>query len=485
MNRSRTGWVGPLVFLVDVLVLLVALWLAWRVWLYFRPQLSSIVQVRYRDLLVFNQWMPPGLLMVAAWTFSLRQLGFYDPLRVPTAVRAAGALSRALLYVLILVVTLEFFVPQRYYSRLLVVADLSFSFIGLGLWRWALLKLQHFLPIQLPERPVAIVGLGREAREMADRLERFGRRPWRFAGFIDPVPGGGEATGVDPDRVVGTVDDLRSVVNEEDLAAVIIATRELAREAALELATRCAQLGVDVLQVPFTWGLASPRLRFAEIGDLQLIHLSELSYPTLGQTYKRVFDVVVVSVLLVLLAPVFLITAIAIKLDSPGPVLYAAPRVGTGGRAFQFLKFRSMVVDADRLKEKLRDRNETDGPLFKIRNDPRITRVGRFIRKYSIDELPQLWNVLRGDMNLVGPRPLPVKDLEGIEADPETAYWFDLRHQVPPGITGLWQVMGRSDLGFKDMVQYDIHYVQNWSPWLDLKILLLTVPAVLKGRGAA
>ena len=180
-----------------------------------------------------------------------------------------------------------------------------------------------------------------------------------------------------------------------------------------------------------------------------------------------------------------LVLAAFIKLDSKGPVFFVSERVGKGGRMFPFWKFRSMVQDADGMKDALRDLNETDGRLFKIKNDPRVTRFGRLIRKFSVDELPQLYNVLRGDMNLVGPRPLPVRDLEGIENDPEARYWFELRSKVKPGITGLWQVMGRSDLAFKDMVSLDIDYVQNWSLWLDLQILVKTVPAVLKGRGAA
>ena len=154
------------------------------------------------------------------------------------------------------------------------------------------------------------------------------------------------------------------------------------------------------------------------------------------------------------------------------------------GRTFDFFKFRSMVVGADKLKDQLRERNEADGRLFKLKDDPRITPFGHFIRKYSIDELPQLLNVLRGDMNLVGPRPLPAEDLAGIEQDAEMAYWFEQRGKVNPGITGLWQVMGRSDLGFAEMVRHDIYYIQNWSFWLDVQILLKTIPAVLRGRGA-
>ena len=241
-------------------------------------------------------------------------------------------------------------------------------------------------------------------------------------------------------------------------------------------------MGLRVLQVPFTWGIASPRLTFADVGPLQLLDLGHIEYPGRAASLKRAFDVLTVLVSGVLLAPLLLVVGLLIRLESVGPALYTSPRVGRGGRSFRFFKFRSMVAGADQERP---EGNEADGLLFKMREDPRVTRLGRLLRRSSIDELPQLWNVLRGDMNLVGPRPLPVEDLAPIEEGHELWYWFELRHQMKPGITGLWQVMGRSDLGFQEMVQLDLYYIQNWSVWLDLKILLLTVPAVLRGRGAA
>ena len=210
-----------------------------------------------------------------------------------------------------------------------------------------------------------------------------------------------------------------------------------------------------------------------------------MSYPSVGNTFKRASDLVIGTILLLLLLPLMTVLALWVKLSDPGPVFYCSNRIGKDGRVFSFWKFRSMVVDADQQREALAEQNESDGRLFKMQNDPRVTAVGRVLRRWSLDELPQIWNVIRGDMNLVGPRPLPEGDLEGIDDDREIAYWFELRHKVPPGITGLWQVSGRSELGFKEMVHLDISYIQNWSPWLDLKILLATVPAVLKGRGAS
>jgi len=492
----KPALVGATILIADVVVLLGALFVSSRAWLWWRPHLEHLIQVQWLDLLGPNEWMPPGLLLVAAWVLFLRHLGFYDPSRMSTVIRELGALSRSLLYLLILVVTIQFFVPERYYSRSLIVLFLGATFTGLATWRWALLVVQGRRPMDFAAERVAIVGTAEDARIMAERLERYGR--FALAGFIAPRGERGDlaqprrraadrdhAPVVPEDQILGEVGDMRDLVNQYDVHTVVLASRILLRDEALKLATHCDQMGLRVLQVPFTWGVASPKLRFAELGELQLVDLSNLSYPSLVEHFKRGFDLLATSLALVALSPVFLATALGVWLDDPGPVFFTAPRAGKGGRAFPFIKFRSMVVGADRMKEDLRDKNETDGVLFKIRNDPRITRIGHFIRKYSVDELPQLWNVMRGDMNLVGPRPLPMRDLEGIENDPEIAYWFELRHKVSPGITGLWQVSGRSDLGFRAMVDLDIYYIQNWSLWLDLKILLMTIPAVLRGRGAA
>lgn len=193
---------------------------------------------------------------------------------------------------------------------------------------------------------------------------------------------------------------------------------------------------------------------------------------------KRVLDVTVAAALLVLTAPLLLLIALAVKLDSPGPVIFRQRRVGKNGREFTFYKFRGMVADAEARLHEVAHLNEVDGPIFKSRRDPRVTRVGRVLRRTSLDELPQLWNVLRGDMSLVGPRPpLPA---EVAKYEP----WQRDRLLAPGGITGLWQVSGRNLLGFEDMVRLDLEYITRWSLWLDLRILLRTMLVVLTARGA-
>jgi lipopolysaccharide/colanic/teichoic acid biosynthesis glycosyltransferase len=193
---------------------------------------------------------------------------------------------------------------------------------------------------------------------------------------------------------------------------------------------------------------------------------------------KRAFDIVVSTLILVAGLPLWLLIVTAIKLDSPGPVFYRDRRVGLGEREFLMFKFRSMFVDASALQEQLEHANEAPGPLFKIRDDPRITRVGRILRHYSLDEMPQVLNVLRGEMTLVGPRPLPVRDYLQLQD------WHRKRYLVLPGMTGLWQVSGRIALSFDDLVRLDFYYLENWSIWLDISILAKTLPAVLSRRGA-
>src|SRR5579885_2784098 len=193
---------------------------------------------------------------------------------------------------------------------------------------------------------------------------------------------------------------------------------------------------------------------------------------------KRIVDVVAAAALLVLLAPVLLLITIAIKLESRGPVLFRQTRLGKDGCSFTFLKFRGMVADAEARQAELDALNEADGPIFKMKRDPRVTRVGRFIRKTSLDELPQLWNVLRGEMSLVGPRPPVPKEVSRYEP------WQHGRLAVKPGMTGLWQVSGRSNIRFSEMVRLDFEYIEHWSLLLDMKIVLLTFVAVIRTDGA-
>ena len=219
-------------------------------------------------------------------------------------------------------------------------------------------------------------------------------------------------------------------------------------------------------------------LSFDELGGLPLLTFSTAPHDEVVLFVRRAVELVLAGLLLLLLSPVLLAIAIAIKLDSPGPVLFRQLRCGLHGRPFTFLKFRSMRVDAEALKKQLAPYNEMDGPAFKMTNDPRVTPLGRFLRRTSLDELPQLWNIIRGDMSVVGPRPAVLEEVRQYEP------WQRRRLSMKPGLTCLWQVNGRNELTFEEWMRLDLEYIDNWSLWLDVKIAFKTIPAVLLGRGA-
>jgi len=229
---------------------------------------------------------------------------------------------------------------------------------------------------------------------------------------------------------------------------------------------------------PSTMEILMDRVEFVPGQTLPLFELKPPVFDGVDWALKRAFDIAGSLLLLLLFSPALLLIALAVKLTSRGPIIYRSMRPGIGGEPFACFKFRTMYEDAEDLQPELEKHNEKGGAIFKIRRDPRVTPVGQFLRRWSLDELPQLWNVLRGEMSLVGPRPLPQRDFDRL------ADWHRKRYLVLPGITGLWQVSGRSELDFDELVRLDFLYLENWSVFLDLSILLKTIPAVIKAKGA-
>jgi exopolysaccharide biosynthesis polyprenyl glycosylphosphotransferase len=277
--------------------------------------------------------------------------------------------------------------------------------------------------------------------------------------------------------VLGTVDDLARIARTEYVDEIIVAggnDRELAERAVAE----AVRNHLDVSIIPDLFVAQPNGLSVQMLGGMPLIAVHKEPIPWLGLLLKRVIDAAVSAIALLLLLPWMMVIATAIKLESRGPVLYTALRVGKKGRAFKFYKFRTMCRDADHAKELLRAHNQRQGPTFKIVNDPRITPLGRILRQYSLDELPQLWNVLTGTMSLVGPRPHPIDDYQRYALEDRR------RLDVAPGITGLWQVTAREDPSFSRNMALDLEYIENWSLRMDLAIVWKTLPAVLVGTGA-
>jgi exopolysaccharide biosynthesis polyprenyl glycosylphosphotransferase len=249
-------------------------------------------------------------------------------------------------------------------------------------------------------------------------------------------------------------------------------------EKIMDIMDQCEQLGVPARIVPDLFQLRLNRVDVDDLNGIPLIGVRDVSIRGWNRAIKRVVDIVIAAVGLILAAPVMGVASILIRWDSPGPVLFPQVRIGRDGRPFTIYKFRSMIVGAEAAQAQLRMINEATGPLFKIRRDPRMTRIGRWLRRLSIDEIPQLWNVLKGDMSLVGPRPAVPSEVAQYQP------WHRKRLQVEPGMTGLSQVSGRSELTFDEMVMLDLFYAENWSLGLDFKIILRTIPTIIMGTGA-
>jgi exopolysaccharide biosynthesis polyprenyl glycosylphosphotransferase len=278
--------------------------------------------------------------------------------------------------------------------------------------------------------------------------------------------------------VLGALDSLPRVLERRRVDELIVTDSDFAENDLLQIVEQAHRAGVQVRIAPKTTELLTQRGEYVPGQGVPLFELRPPVFAGTDWAVKRAFDVVVSGLVLALGLPLWIVIAALIKLTSAGPVFYRDRRVGLGEQEFGMLKFRTMYADAASRQPQLERANEASGALFKIRNDPRVTPVGRVLRRLSLDEIPQVLNVLAGEMSLVGPRPLPVRDFRMLED------WHRKRYLVLPGMTGLWQISGRDSLSFDDLVRLDFYYLENWSIWLDISILAKTIPAVLVRRGA-
>jgi exopolysaccharide biosynthesis polyprenyl glycosylphosphotransferase len=330
-------------------------------------------------------------------------------------------------------------------------------------------------PRIMTRRRTLIVGGGDEAHLVHRKLQTHPEFGLEVVGFLAD---GKESEDV-PGPILGSCDDIARVIDEFEIDRVLLASSIAGHEEMLDLVRTVRRPDVQVSIVPRYFEIFTSHAMLDDIEGMPVVTLPPMRLGRSSRLLKRSFDVVVAGTALVLLSPVLGAIALAVRLDSPGPAIYRQPRRGRLGSTFRIAKFRTMHIGAEEKRDEVLHMNEVDGPLFKIKGqDPRITGVGSFLRKTSLDELPQLWNVLRGEMSLVGPRPFVV-----YEADQITG-WASRRLDMTPGITGLWQVLGRNDLPFREMTKLDYLYVTNWSLWWDLKILCQTIPVVLGKRGA-
>jgi exopolysaccharide biosynthesis polyprenyl glycosylphosphotransferase len=458
----------------DVFGVLLALWLAFLVrfgdpagnW----P--SAVWSRAFRSL-------SPGYLLVfaAALLIVNRQFGLYGSRRKQNYWHEHRRTIQACLATGLLLCGCMYVMHNTMASRAIVAYLIGFTTVLLCVARttW-----RHFLQLRHQRgsatKNVLILGpnhLGNVLRKQIAQQSHLGRR---FKGFISTADGAAHHEA--GSFLIADLGQWHRIARQHFIDEIIIAD-QCKTSTIIELIETARELGVEVLAVLGYHGGEMPAdLPIDYLGDFPVVPLHRRNDKAVARLLKRLCDLAAASAGLVLVLPAMFVIALLIKLDSPGPVFYISERIGRRGRTFSCLKFRTMVINADKLKHSLEAQNERDGPLFKMRNDPRITRIGRFLRKFSLDELPQLLNVFHGDMSLVGPRPPIANEVK----------LYELQHlrrlEVLPGLTGLWQVRARQDPSFDRYVALDLAYVENWTFWLDLKILARTAQVVFRGTGS-
>ncbi len=427
---------------------------------------------RYIDQHAYWPWLVVALVLWAAsaWVHALYDvpLGGAGETELVRTLRAFGTVAVGL-------TALAFLAKQHNLSRLLVALYFGLAFALLAGVRVARRALARARGRGKNAQRVAVVGTGGMARELVEIISANPHWGLAFAGFVlvdgMPVPARGP--------VLGRLTELGGILEDEVLDVVIFAVPRGRLSDVQRGIQLCEEQGIEVRISLDVLRFGPGRMTVSDFDGVPMLAFSRTPSDTLALAGKRVFDVVASAAILLVASVALVAAAIAIKLDSPGPVFFRQRRVGRNGREFSMLKFRSMHVDAEAQLAALRARNEVSGPVFKMRDDPRVTRVGRFLRRTSLDEFPQFLNVLFGDMSVVGPRPPIPGEVQ------QYRRWQRRRLSVKPGITCLWQISGRSNIGFERWMELDLEYIDNWSLWGDMLICLKTVPAVLAARGAS
>jgi exopolysaccharide biosynthesis polyprenyl glycosylphosphotransferase len=461
-----------LVLISDVVLINLAFFLGY----YVRYQLQLFIPVLDPNRAPYNSYIPVQLAYTLLMVLFLALDGVYRRRREGSWFEEVYRIGNSTTTVVVILIAGTFIIQPLVYSRLLPIEVGILTILLLSLARVA----RHVAAGQLRKRGIGldrvlIVGAGEIGRAVMRNLVARPELGYHVVGFVDDDLSKGDLGRF---KALGGLDSVGVALKAERIDEVIITLPWMYHRTIMGLVRSCEAAGVRARVVPDLFQLSLSRVDFDDMGGIPLIGLKETAIPRAGRLVKRALDISLSLIALVVFAPVLGLIALLIRLDSRGPAVFTQRRVGEAGRPFDIFKFRSMRVGAEGQQAQLQDLNQATGPLFKIKADPRLTRMGRFLRRSSLDELPQFINVLRGEMSVVGPRPgLP----------PEVAQyqpWQRQRLEVPPGITGLWQVSGRSDLSFDEMCLLDVYYIENWSLGLDLTIMLRTVPRMLFAAGA-
>jgi len=470
MYDDRTLEIGRTLFLLDVLLTIVTFIMA--IWI----RVHWIAGGEDVNLVSHLYFIPLVLALVV--TFMSYSGAYRSPSRMRCIYYVWGTFRGVALAIGVLL-TVLFLLNIDYVSRLVVVGFAVLDFAALAGLR-IFLRRYYVRSIKKGTTSIRaiIIGTGERARELSQKLRRQAEWGIKIIGHLDPDPERVGQTIIDA-PVLGTVDDIHTILKEQVVDEVIIAIpRSLLADAEL-IAYACEEEGIKLRFMADLFNLQLARVRLTQVGDLPILTMEPVAQDEGSLLFKRCFDLTVTLLSMPVVLPLMGIIALAIKFDSRGPVFFVQQRVGFKKRLFPMMKFRSMCEDAEARMCEIEHLNEAEGPNFKITDDPRITRVGRFIRRTSLDELPQLFNVIRGEMSLVGPRPMSIRDVDKFDRGIQRK-----RFSVKPGLTCIWQISGRSDLPFEMWLELDLEYIENWSLWLDMKILVKTVPVVLLSKGA-
>ncbi|MBU0702636.1 MAG: undecaprenyl-phosphate glucose phosphotransferase [Chloroflexi bacterium] len=467
-RRSAPWWV----VVSDILFVNVSMALAY--WMRF--ELEWFRDISYHHDLA--AYFPFSLLFTALMLLAFQMDRVYQQWRGCRWLDQVSRIINAAAKSVVVIMAVTFVFRPLQYSRLLLIEAGLIAAILLALSRLVENNILGWLRARgVGVSRVIIVGAGEIGRTVMRAIVAQPELGYQIVGFVDDNPEKGQ-TDIGRFKALGSLRNLSRLIEAESVDEVVVTLPWMYHRKIMSIVRECERRQVSARIVPDLFQMSLSRVDVNDLGGVPLIGVREVGFGREALLIKRGVDVVGAVTMLMLGAPLLGLIALAIRLGSPGPIVFRQTRVGAGGKRFEMFKFRSMREGAEAELEHLLDLNEADGQVFKIRDDPRLTRVGRFLRRTSLDELPQLWNVLRGEMSLVGPRPPVPAEVSRYKR------WHKRRLDVRPGMTGLWQVSGRSLLSFDETVLLDIYYIENWSLWLDFKILLRTIPTVLFGEGA-
>jgi exopolysaccharide biosynthesis polyprenyl glycosylphosphotransferase len=437
-----------------------------------------VVTVDESNYVPYSEYVPASLFLTVSLLVIFKFEGLYTSRRGVSWLDRAVTIFHGTLVGIAMLIVAFFLYRPFFYSRLMFAFAGAFIVIVLAAFRFVLgVALGRLRSRGVGVESLLIVGASERGRALMRTIVARPELGYRVIGFLDDDPAR-NTTNLGRFPALGAISGLSRILSEERPDEVIVTLSADRHLQILRILNECEKHQTRVKVVPDLYEMTLNRVAVDDINGIPLIGVREVTIRGWNFAVKRAIDIGLCLVTAVVLSPLFVLVAIAIKLDSPGPIFFKQIRIGRVGRPFMCFKFRSMREGAEKEREQLAELNEASGPLFKIKNDPRRTRMGRFFRRTSLDEFPQIINVLRGEMSLVGPRPpLPSEAAQYEE-------WHKKRLEVAPGMSGLWQVSGRSLLTFDEMVMLDLFYIENWSLSLDLKIMLRTVPSVLLANGA-